>query len=66
MRIVQSLMLESTISPMNFQCPINTGRIYRPESPLSVLNGSAMKGKWTLRLENKRPVEEAGTIWSCA
>ena len=36
-----------------FQCPINTGRIYRPESPLSVLNGSAMKGKWTLRLEDK-------------
>jgi len=36
-----------------FQCPINTGRIYRPESPLSVFNGENMKGNWTLRLEDK-------------
>ena len=36
-----------------FQCPINTGRIYRPESPLAAFNGENMKGNWTLRLEDK-------------
>jgi subtilisin-like proprotein convertase family protein len=36
-----------------FQCPINTGRIYRPESPLSAFHGVNMKGNWTLRLEDK-------------
>jgi len=36
-----------------FQCPVNTGRIYRPESPLSAFNGENMKGNWTLRLEDK-------------
>ena len=36
-----------------FQCPINTGRIYKPESPLSAFNGESMKGKWLLRLEDK-------------
>ncbi|MBK9736691.1 MAG: T9SS type A sorting domain-containing protein [Saprospiraceae bacterium] len=36
-----------------FQCPINTGRIYKPESPLSAFNGESMKGKWILRLEDK-------------
>ncbi len=36
-----------------FQCPINTGRIYRPESPLSVFNGENMKGNWILRLEDR-------------
>ncbi len=36
-----------------FQCPISTGKIYRPESPLSVFNGQNMKGNWTLRLEDK-------------
>jgi subtilisin-like proprotein convertase family protein len=36
-----------------FQCPISTGKIYRPESPLSVFNGESMRGNWTLRLEDK-------------
>jgi subtilisin-like proprotein convertase family protein len=36
-----------------FQCPIGTGKIYRPESSLSVFNGDQMKGVWTLRLEDK-------------
>ena len=36
-----------------FQCPINTGVIYRPESPLSAFNGESMKGAWTLRLEDR-------------
>ncbi len=36
-----------------FQCPINLGRIYRPESPLTVFNGENMKGTWKLRLEDK-------------
>jgi subtilisin-like proprotein convertase family protein len=40
-------------SPDFFQCPINTGKVYRPESPLSVLNGEAIKGSWKLRIEDK-------------
>lgn len=36
-----------------FQCPIGTGRIYRPESPLAAFNGENMKGNWTLKLEDK-------------
>jgi subtilisin-like proprotein convertase family protein len=36
-----------------FQCPINTGRIYRPESPLSGFNGENAKGNWTLRIEDR-------------
>lgn len=40
-------------SPDFFQCPINTGRIYRPESPLSALNGEEIKGAWKVRLEDR-------------
>lgn len=36
-----------------FQCPINTGKIYRPEVKLSAFNGENMKGTWKLRLEDK-------------
>lgn len=36
-----------------FQCPIGTGKIYRPESPLSTFNGENMKGNWSLRLEDR-------------
>ncbi|MFZ1750926.1 MAG: reprolysin-like metallopeptidase [Saprospiraceae bacterium] len=37
-----------------FQCPINTGRIYRTESSLTALNGENMKGIWKLRIEDKQ------------
>ncbi|MCE2790312.1 MAG: M12 family metallo-peptidase [Saprospiraceae bacterium] len=40
-------------SPDFFQCPINTGKVYRPESPLSVFNGEAIKGNWKIRVEDK-------------
>ncbi len=40
-----------------FQCPINTARIYRPESPLSAFNGEFMQGSWKLRIEDRSPGE---------
>lgn len=53
----------STISSFNvgaddqsnnfFQCPINVGNIYRPESPFSVFNGESIKGQWKFRIEDK-------------
>jgi subtilisin-like proprotein convertase family protein len=53
----------STISSFNvgaddqsnnfFQCPINAGNIYRPESPFSVFNGESIKGQWKFRIEDK-------------
>lgn len=36
-----------------FQCPINVGNIYRPESPFTIFNGESMKGQWKLRIEDK-------------
>lgn len=41
-------------SPLFFQCPISTGKIYRPENPLSGLNGESINGTWKLRLEDKQ------------
>lgn len=41
-------------SPLFFQCPINTGKVYRPESPLSAFNGENLNGTWKLRLEDKQ------------
>lgn len=37
-----------------FQCPISQGRIYRPESPLNVLNGENMNGFWKLIIEDTK------------
>lgn len=44
-------------SPDFFQCPVNTGRVYRPQSPLSALNGENIKGGWKLRVEDRRSGE---------
>lgn len=41
-------------SPDFFQCPINTGKVYRPESVLSAFNGESIKGNWKLRIEDKQ------------
>lgn len=41
-------------SPDFFQCPINTGKVYRPESVLSAYNGESIKGNWKLRIEDKQ------------
>ena len=40
-----------------FQCPINTGLIYKPEAPLSGLNNEAIKGNWRLRIDDKQSGE---------
>lgn len=37
-----------------FQCPISTGRTYRPTSPLSVLNGENMEGIWKMIVEDTK------------
>ncbi len=39
-------------SNLFFQCPINSGRTYRPEMPLSVFNGEQMEGRWILKVED--------------
>ncbi|MCZ2101956.1 MAG: M12 family metallo-peptidase [Chitinophagales bacterium] len=41
-----------------FQCPINTGKLYRTDVPggadkLERFNGEPMEGEWTLRLDDK-------------
>lgn len=49
-------------APDFFQCPINTGRLYRtntnnpttPAQRLELLNGESMKGTWKLRIEDKQ------------
>lgn len=40
-------------SPDFMQCPVNTGRIYRPESPLSAFKGESLKGPWKIRIEDR-------------
>lgn len=40
-----------------FQCPINTGIIYRPENPLSGFNNESLKGNWLLRIDDKQSGE---------
>lgn len=35
-----------------FQCPINNGKIYRPEEPLSKFNGENSGGYWKLIIED--------------
>lgn len=40
-------------SPNYFECPINTGKVYRPDLPLSVFNNEQIKGTWKLRVEDK-------------
>ena len=35
-------------------CPINTGRIYRPEEKLNAFNGQNMEGRWILRVEDNK------------
>lgn len=37
-----------------FQCPINQGRIYRPENPLSKFNGESINGYWKLIFEDTK------------
>ncbi len=39
-------------SPNVFTCPINNGRILRPESPLAVFNGESINGTWRLKVED--------------
>ena len=39
-------------SPNVFTCPINNGRILRPESPLSLFNGESINGTWKLKVED--------------
>jgi subtilisin-like proprotein convertase family protein len=40
-------------SPDFMQCPINTGRIFRPESPLAQFKGETIKGGWKVRIEDR-------------
>jgi subtilisin-like proprotein convertase family protein len=42
-------------SNLFMQCPINTGRIYRPENALSKFNGEQLQGRWTLRVLDETP-----------
>jgi subtilisin-like proprotein convertase family protein len=42
-------------SPNFFSCPINNGRVLRPESPLSAFNGEAVNGVWKLKVEDTAP-----------
>jgi subtilisin-like proprotein convertase family protein len=37
-----------------FSCPINTGRIYRPEEKLNAFVEENMEGKWLLRVEDNK------------
>ncbi len=40
-----------------FQCPINTGLIYRPDIPLAGLHNESIKGSWRLRIDDKQSGE---------
>lgn len=42
-------------SPNFFSCPINNGRVLRPEVPLSAFNGESMNGTWKLKVEDTAP-----------
>ena len=37
-----------------FQCPISTGRTYRPVSPLNKLNGENMSGTWKMIVQDTK------------
>jgi subtilisin-like proprotein convertase family protein len=39
-------------SPSFFGCPINTGKVYRPEGKLSDFNGESTKGTWKLKVDD--------------
>lgn len=49
-------------SPNFFQCPINSGKVYRtatnnptvPAQKLEIFNGEQMKGTWKLKIEDKQ------------
>lgn len=40
-----------------FKCPINTGKIYKPDVKLDVFNGQSSKGVWRVRIEDLVPGE---------
>jgi subtilisin-like proprotein convertase family protein len=40
-------------SPAFFSCPINTGKVYRPEGKLSNFNGDNTKGTWKLKVSDQ-------------
>lgn len=40
-----------------FKCPINTGKIYKPDLKLDKFNGESSKGIWKVRVEDKVPGE---------
>lgn len=46
------------------KCPLTDQKIYKPDQPLSRLNGQSSKGRWALRITDKS--NNAGTIqaWS--
>ena len=35
-----------------FKCPINTGKIYKPDLKLNVFHGQSSKGVWKVRVED--------------
>jgi subtilisin-like proprotein convertase family protein len=39
-------------APTFFQCPINTGLLYRPEGKLSDFSGESTQGTWKLKIED--------------
>lgn len=40
-----------------FKCPINTGKIYKPDLKLDKFNGESSQGIWKVRVEDKVPGE---------
>ena len=44
-------------SAESFQCPINTGKIYQPENPLTTLQNEPIKGTWKLQIADKQSGE---------
>lgn len=42
-------------SPIPLGCPLNGGRIFRPENPLAAFKGESVKGPWKIRIEDRVP-----------
>lgn len=38
-------------SPIELGCPLNTGRIYQPQDPLSAFEGEPLEGVWAMEFE---------------
>jgi len=51
-------------APAFLACPINTGKLYRPENPLAAFKDESTKGTWRLKVQDTKP-GQGGRLKEC-